>query len=124
MLCVTVSIWSLFGVRTIHVNQCMLITVTYHITLNCPSFSQQLQNKHIVWFFLEPTKKGFQSTECNMGNKNQASSVENLLDLDGEDKPRGRSPSADPKEKPGRHHPLKRGPVRISIATLSLTMES
>ncbi|XP_051242248.1 E3 ubiquitin/ISG15 ligase TRIM25 isoform X5 [Dicentrarchus labrax] len=45
-------------------------------------------------------KKAPLSTEENMGNKSQARSIENLLDLGGKDKSRGRTPAAESKMKP------------------------
>ncbi|KAM9363273.1 E3 ubiquitin/ISG15 ligase TRIM25-like [Symphorus nematophorus] len=45
----------------------------------------------------EFSKKDPQSTEGNMGNKSQDRSMENLF---GKDRPRGRVPAAEPKEKP------------------------
>lgn len=51
--------------------------------------------------FLEPKPKNPQSTGDGMGDKNTGRSMENLLEFGG--KPRGRTPAAEPKQKPGKH---------------------
>uniref|UniRef100_A0A3Q1G3K7 RING-type E3 ubiquitin transferase n=1 Tax=Acanthochromis polyacanthus TaxID=80966 RepID=A0A3Q1G3K7_9TELE len=47
----------------------------------------------------QKTKKP-QTNDDKTGNKNQAHSMENLLNIDGKDKPRGRNPAAEAKENP------------------------
>lgn len=54
-------------------------------------------------FFLEQTKKAPQSTEANMGNKDQAKSLENLISFEENDNPRGCTPGAEI-QNTGRHH--------------------
>lgn len=51
--------------------------------------------------FLEPKPKNPQTTGDGMGDKNTGRSMENLLEFGG--KPRGRTPAAEPKQKPGKH---------------------
>lgn len=51
--------------------------------------------------FLEPKPKNPQSTGDGMGDKNTGHSMENPLEFGG--KPRGRTPAAEPKQKPGKH---------------------
>ncbi|XP_073332014.1 E3 ubiquitin/ISG15 ligase TRIM25-like isoform X2 [Pagrus major] len=46
------------------------------------------------------TQKALQPNVANMGNKNQAHSVENLFELSHKDKPRGRTPAAELRKKP------------------------
>lgn len=56
--------------------------------------------------FLETKPKDPQSTGYDMGIKNNMRSMENLLELAGKEKPRGRPPAAEPRHKPGRHQVL------------------
>uniref|UniRef100_A0A671TF56 RING-type E3 ubiquitin transferase n=1 Tax=Sparus aurata TaxID=8175 RepID=A0A671TF56_SPAAU len=52
---------------------------------------QSITTEHCLYFclfFLEQTKKAPQSTEANMGNKDQAKSLENLISFEENDNPR------------------------------------
>uniref|UniRef100_A0A671THS8 Tripartite motif containing 25 n=1 Tax=Sparus aurata TaxID=8175 RepID=A0A671THS8_SPAAU len=67
---------------------------------------QSITTEHCLYFclfFLEQTKKAPQSTEANMGNKDQAKSLENLISFEENDNPRGCTPGAEI-QNTGRHH--------------------
>lgn len=65
----------------------------------------------LIFFPLEQMKKG----KTNTGTMSEARSMENVFDHFVKDAPQGPT-GAKSKEKPGRHQPLKRKTIHISIA--------